>query len=259
MALDKFVNRHNGPTAGDLPKMLDTIGVDSIDSLIRETVPASIMLDKPLNLPAAMSEYEYLNHIRKLGGKNKLFRSFIGTGYYGTGVLSVVVRNVLENPAWYTSYTPYQAEISQGRLEALLNFQTMISELTGMDLANASLLDEATAGSEAMIMMYNARSREATKAGINKLFVDINMFPQTIDVILTRAEPMGIEMVTGDFRDQVIDNTFFGAIVQYPAADGSLQDYSEFVKKTHESGALVAVGTDLMSLALLTPSGRMGC
>ena len=258
MALDKFVNRHNGPDAGDLPQMLKTIGVDSIDALIKETVPASIMLDKPLSLPPAMSEYEYLNHIRDLGRKNKMFRSFIGMGYYGTGVLSVVVRNILENPAWYTSYTPYQAEISQGRLEALLNFQTMVSELTGMDLANASLLDEATAGSEAMIMMYNARSREATKAGVNKLFVDNNMFPQTVDVIKTRSEPMGIEMVTGDFRNQVIDNTFFGAIVQYPAADGSLQDYSEFVKMTHDAGALVAVGSDLMSLVLLTPPGEWG-
>jgi glycine dehydrogenase len=238
--------------------MLKTIGVDSIDTLVKETVPASIMLKKPLNLPGEMSEFEYLNHIRGLGKKNKMFRSFIGMGYYGTGVLPVVVRNILENPAWYTSYTPYQAEISQGRLEALLNFQTMVSELSGMDIANASLLDEATAGSEAMIMMYNARSRAAVKADVKKLFVDENMFPQTSDVILTRSEPLGIEMVTGDFRKQVLDSSFFGAIVQYPAADGSLPDYKEFVKKAHDVEALVSVGSDLMSLVMLTPPGEWG-
>ncbi|MCD4769696.1 MAG: glycine dehydrogenase (aminomethyl-transferring), partial [Bacteroidales bacterium] len=222
MALDNFVNRHNGPSEKEVPGMLETIGVNSLDDLIKETVPSSIMLDKPLNLPAAISEYEYLNHIRKVGGKNKQYRSFIGMGYYGTGVLSVVVRNVLENPAWYTSYTPYQAEISQGRLEALLNFQTMVSDLTGMDIANSSLLDEATAGSEAMIMMFNARSRAVVKAGVRKMFVDENMFPQTRDVILTRSEPLGIELVTGKFSDQKIDDSFFGAIVQYPAANGDI-------------------------------------
>ncbi len=258
MAFDKFITRHNGPTEDELPGMLKTIGVDSLDKLIEETVPMNIMLDKALDLPEAMSEYEYLNHIRKLGGKNKLNRSFIGMGYYGTGVLSVVLRNVLENPAWYTSYTPYQAEISQGRLEALLNFQTMISELTGMELANASLLDESTAGAEAMIMMYNARSRAATKAGINKLFVDKNIFPQTLDVIITRAEPLGIEVVCDDFRSQKIDDTFFGSIVQYPAADGDLPEYKNFTDKVHESGGLISVGADLISLALLTPPGEWG-
>ncbi len=258
MAFDKFITRHNGPTEDELPGMLKTIGVDSLDKLIEETVPMNIMLDKALDLPEAMSEYEYLNHIRKLGGRNKLNRSFIGMGYYGTGVLSVVLRNVLENPAWYTSYTPYQAEISQGRLEALLNFQTMISELTGMELANASLLDESTAGAEAMIMMYNARSRAATKAGINKLFVDKNIFPQTLDVIITRAEPLGIEVVCDDFRSQKIDDTFFGSIVQYPAADGDLPEYKNFTEKVHESGGLISVGADLISLALLTPPGEWG-
>ncbi|MDX2414788.1 MAG: aminomethyl-transferring glycine dehydrogenase, partial [Bacteroidales bacterium] len=258
MAFDKFITRHNGPTEDELPGMLKTIGVDSLDKLIEETVPTNIMLDKALDLPEAMSEYEYLNHIRKLGGKNKLNRSFIGMGYYGTGVLSVVLRNVLENPAWYTSYTPYQAEISQGRLEALLNFQTMISELTGMDLANASLLDEATAGAEAMIMMFNARSRVAAKAGVKKLFVDKNIFPQTLDVINTRAEPHGIEVVCDDFRSQKIDDTFFGSIVQYPAADGDLPEYKKFAEKVHESGGLISVGADLISLALLTPPGEWG-
>jgi glycine dehydrogenase len=258
MAFDKFVNRHNGPTEKDLPGMLKTIGVSSIDQLIKETVPQSIMLDKSLDLPDAMNEQEYLGYIRKIGKKNIQNRSFIGMGYYGTGVLPVVVRNVLENPAWYTSYTPYQAEISQGRLEALLNFQTMVSDLTGMDMANASLLDEATAGSEAMILMYNSRSRAKTKAGVKKMFIDENMFPQTIDVVLTRAEPLGIELVKGDFRTAEIDDSFFGAMVQYPAADGDIPDYKEFVEKVHSVEALVSVGADLMSLALLVPPGEWG-
>ncbi|MCA1757595.1 MAG: aminomethyl-transferring glycine dehydrogenase [Bacteroidales bacterium] len=258
MALDKFVNRHNGPRESELAGMFETIGVKSMDQLISETVPSGIMLDKPLDLPEAMSEYEYLDHIRRIGSMNKLYRSFIGMGYYGTGVLSVVVRNVLENPAWYTSYTPYQAEISQGRLEALLNFQTMVSELTGMDMANASLLDESTAGSEAMIMMYNARSRDAVKRGVSKLFLDKNIFPQTRDVILTRAEPLGIEVVEGDFKELVPDNTFFGAVVQYPAADGSMQDFTGFTENCHKNEMLVSVGSDLMSLVLLVPPGEWG-
>ncbi len=258
MALDKFVSRHNGPRENEIPEMLKVIGVSSLDNLIDQTVPAAIRLTKPLDLPEAMSEYEYTNYLKKLGAKNSIYRSFIGMGYYGTAVLPVVVRNVLENPAWYTSYTPYQAEISQGRLEALLNFQTMVSEITGMELANASLLDEATAGAEAMIMMFNSRSRAAAKEGINKLFVDNNIFPQTLDVIVTRAEPLGIEVVTGDFREHKIDRSFFGAIVQYPAADGSIADYSTFVGSVHDSEALVAVATDLMSLVLLTPPGEWG-
>ncbi|HZY26351.1 MAG TPA: glycine dehydrogenase (aminomethyl-transferring), partial [Bacteroidales bacterium] len=172
MHSDKFVNRHNGPRKHELPQMLETIGVNSLDELIDKTVPGNIRLEKPLRLPEAMSEFEYLNHIKSIGQKNKMFRTFIGQGYYGVAPLSVVTRNVLENPAWYTSYTPYQAEISQGRLEALLNFQTVIIELTGMQIANASLLDESTAAAEAMIMMYNARSRASVKAGANRFFVD---------------------------------------------------------------------------------------
>ena len=172
MLSDKFVNRHNGPREDELPQMLKIIGVDSLDQLIEKTVPASIMLEKPLRLPEAMSEFEYLNHIRAIGKKNKMFRSFIGQGYYGVASLSVIIRNVLENPSWYTSYTPYQAEISQGRLEALLNFQTMITGLTGMEIANASLLDESTAGAEAMVMMLNARSRASVKAGAVKFLAD---------------------------------------------------------------------------------------
>ncbi|MEA1886859.1 MAG: aminomethyl-transferring glycine dehydrogenase [Bacteroidota bacterium] len=258
MAFDKFVNRHIGPRDNEVTPMLETIGADSLDGLIKETVPHSIMLEKPLELPEAMSEFEYLNYIRKIGAKNEQYRSFIGMGYYGTAPLSVITRNVLENPGWYTSYTPYQAEISQGRLEALLNFQTMVSELTGVELANASLLDEATAGAEAMIMMHNARSRSDVKAGVNKLFVDEKIFPQTLEVILTRAEPLGIELVIGDYNEEEIDDSFFGVILQYPSSDGDIRDYSSFVEKVHSVGALVAVASDLMSLVLLTPPGEWG-
>lgn len=258
MATDKFVNRHNGPRTHELPKMLETIGVKSLDELIDKTVPANIRLEKPLLLPEAMSEYEYLNHIRTLGSKNKLFRSFIGQGYYGVAPLSVIIRNVLENPAWYTSYTPYQAEISQGRLEALLNYQTMVIELTGMQIANASLLDEATAAAEAMIMMFNARSRAAVKAGANKFFVDEDMFLQTLDVIGTRAEPLGIELVHGRFNEIIFDEKFFGAIVQYPSGSGQINDYREFTLRAHEKGLLVGVAADLMSLVLLSPPGEWG-
>ncbi len=258
MAFDKFVNRHIGPRDNEISRMLEIVGADSLDGLIKETVPPSIMIEKPLELPEAMSEFEYLNYIRKIGSKNKQYRSFIGMGYYGTASPSVIIRNVLENPGWYTSYTPYQAEISQGRLEALLNYQTMVSELTGMELANASLLDEATAGAEAMIMMHNARSRAAVKAGVNRLFVDEMIFPQTLDVILTRAEPLGIELVMGDYAEQELDNSFFGAILQYPSANGDIIDYKGFVDKAHSVEALVAVASDLMSLVLLIPPGEWG-
>jgi glycine dehydrogenase len=238
--------------------MLRTIGVNSLEELIERTVPKSIVLDKPLRLPEAMSEFEYLNYIKSLGQKNKMFRSFIGQGYYGVALLSVIIRNVLENPSWYTSYTPYQAEISQGRLEALLNFQTMIIELTGMEIANASLLDESTAAAEAMIMMFNARSRASVKAGANKFFVDDDVFPQTLDVIKTRSTPLGIELVTGKYTAAFFDESFFGSFVQYPAASGQLRDYKAFTDLAHAAGVLVGVAADLMSLALLTPPGEWG-
>lgn len=256
MSSDIFASRHIGPRENEVPAMLETIGVNSLDELIDKTVPSSIRLDKPLNLPGAMSEYEYLNHIKKLGLRNKMYRSFIGQGYYGVATLPVVVRNVLENPAWYTSYTPYQAEISQGRLEALLNFQTMIIDLTGMQIANASLLDESTAAAEAMIMMFNARSRAAIKAGARKFFVDDDVFLQTLDVIETRSEPLGIELVKGKFDEVVFDESFFGAFIQYPAASGQIRDYSGFTDRAHSSGLLVGVAADLMSLAILTPPGE---
>ena len=258
MSTDKFVNRHNGPRSHELPQMLKVIGADSLDKLIDKTIPGKIRLTEPLRLPKAMSEYEYLNHLKGLGAKNKLYRSFIGQGYYGVAPLSVIIRNVLENPSWYTSYTPYQAEISQGRLEALLNFQTMIIELTGLQIANASLLDEATAAAEAMIMMFNARSRAAVKAGANKFFVDNDIFLQTLDVIKTRSEPLGIELVTGNYREAHFDEMFFGAFVQYPSASGQIKDYSDFAVKAHSSGALVGAAADLMSLAILTPPGEWG-
>ena len=241
-----------------MPQMLKSIGVDSLDQLIEKTVPKSIMLEKPLRLPEAMSEFEYLNHIKSIGQKNKMFRSFIGQGYYGVATLSVVVRNVLENPAWYTSYTPYQAEISQGRLEALLNFQTMITELTGMGIANASLLDESTAAAEAMIMMFNARSRASVKAGANKFFIDDDIFPQTLDVITTRSKPLGIELITGKYTKAVFDESFFGSFIQYPSASGQVRDYKAFTDLAHSAGLLVGVAADLMSLALLTPPGEWG-
>jgi glycine dehydrogenase len=258
MLSDKFVNRHIGPAEEDLPVMLKTIGVSSIDQLIEKTVPQSIRLERPLRLPEAMSEFEYLNHIRSIGKKNKMFRSFIGQGYYGVSVPPVIIRNVLENPSWYTSYTPYQAEISQGRLEALLNFQTMIIQLTGLGIANASLLDESTAAAEAMILMFNARCKAAAKAGANKFFIDDDIFPQTLDVITTRAKPLGIELVIGKYTSVTFDSSYFGSFVQYPSASGQLRDYKAFADMAHAAGILVGVAADLMSLAILTPPGEWG-
>jgi len=256
MTSDHFVNRHIGPRESEVIDMCKTIGVKSPDHLIDQTLPASIRLDRPLNLPPAMSEYEYITHLRDLGSRNKLYRSFIGQGYYGVAVPSVIVRNVLENPAWYTSYTPYQAEISQGRLEALLNFQTMIASLTAMEIGNASLLDEATAAAEAMIMMFNARSRDKAKAGANLFLVDNTVFKQTRDVLVTRAAPLGIDIQFTDYTQFEPDTRLFGVIVQYPSANGEIRDYREMVEKMHASGALVGVGADLMSLTLLTPPGE---
>ena len=258
MSTDNFVNRHNGPRDHELPSMLKAIGVTSLDQLIKKTIPESIMLNNTLKLPPAMSEFEYLNHLRMIGRKNKMFRSFIGQGYYGVAPLSVIIRNVLENPSWYTSYTPYQAEISQGRLEALLNFQTMIIQLTGMEIANASLLDESTAAAEAMIMMFNARSRASVKAGAVKFFIDDDIFPQTIDVMKTRSAPLGIDLVQGKYTGATFNESYFGALVQYPAASGQIRDYKSFTAMAHAAGILVGVAADLMSLALLTPPGEWG-
>jgi len=258
MTSDRFLNRHIGPRDGDAAEMCKAIGVDSPEQLIDQTVPASIRLDRTLTLPPAMSEFEYLAHIRELGKRNKLYRSFIGQGYYSVATLPVIVRNVLENPAWYTSYTPYQAEISQGRLEALLNFQTMVTSLTAMEIANASLLDESTAAAEAMVMMYNARSRDKVKAGANRFLVDNSVFRQTRDVLITRAAPLDIDIQFIDYTQFEPEAQIFGVLVQYPASNGEIRDYRELVEKVHGEGGLVAVGADLMSLTLLTPPGEWG-
>lgn len=236
--------------------MLERIGVDSLDELIGKTIPGSIRLKEPLDLPEGISEFEYIQRLRRIAGKNKLFKSYIGLGYYGTILPAVIQRNVLENPAWYTSYTPYQAEISQGRLEALLNFQTMVTGLTGMEIANASLLDEATAAAEAMIMLFNTRSRTAVKENRNRFFVDRNTFPQTLELLKTRSEPLGIELITGDFNDFRFDMPVFGALVQYPNADGEIVDYASFAQRAQENETPLAVVADIMSLAILSPPGE---
>ena len=254
----KFVDRHIGPRDHEIPQMLKTIGVKSLDQLIEKTVPKSIMLENPPRLPQALSEYEYLNHLRSIGRKNKMFRSFIGQGYYGVAPLSVITRNVLENPSWYTSYTPYQAEISQGRLEALLNYQTMIIDLTAMEIANASLLDESTAAAEAMLMMFNARSRASVKAGANKFFIDDDVFQQTVEVLITRSKPLGIQLVSGKYTQASFDESYFGSLVQYPTASGQVRDYKSFSYMAHSAGVLVGVAADLISLSLLIPPGEWG-
>lgn len=259
MSQDKFVERHIGMNDQELAQMLQVIGVKSVEELISQVVPATIRLKQPLNLPAeGMSEYEFMNHIREISRKNKIYRSLIGMGYYGTASPAVILRNVFENPAWYTSYTPYQAEISQGRLEALLNFQTAVISLTGMEVSNCSLLDEATAAAEAMLMMFAIRSREAVKEGRNVLFVDENIFPQTLDLLLTRSEPFGIEIISDRFDNYTFTGREFGAIVQYPAANGEVRDYEDFTAAAHSRGVLVTVAADILSLALLKAPGEWG-
>ncbi|MEI6853169.1 MAG: glycine dehydrogenase (aminomethyl-transferring), partial [Bacteroidota bacterium] len=258
MITNNFTARHNGPRGAEVEKMLETIGVSSLDELIDQTIPQSIRLTEPLHIPEGINEYQFLNHIKEVGAKNLIYKSYIGLGYYGTIVPGVIVRNILENPGWYTSYTPYQAEISQGRLEALLNFQTVISDLTAMPIANASLLDEGTAAAEAMIMFYNARSREQVKNNVNRFFVAKCTFPQTIEVLKTRSAPLGIELVIGKHKDTELDGSYFGALLQYPTAHGRVNDYADFVTKAHAAGVSVAVAADLLSLTMLTPPGEWG-
>ncbi len=256
--MDSFVDRHNGPRREEITKMLKTIGVSSLDQLIEQTIPSQIRLKKALNVATGLSEFDYLNKLRKTGSKNKVYRTYIGTGYYGTIVPPVIQRNILENPGWYTAYTPYQAEISQGRLEALLNFQTMVCSLTGMPVANASLLDEATAAAEAMAMFFSSRSREKEKSGACQFFVAKNCFPQTLDVLKTRAIPLGIEIVTGDQSAFSPTEKYFGALIQYPDSTGNVTDPTPFVSKAQKAGIPLAVGTDLLALALLKPPGEWG-
>ncbi len=258
MKMEQFKKRHIGISEDDKKVMLETIGVSSVEELIDQTIPSDIRITESLNLPAPLSENEYMEEITKIASGNKLFTSYIGMGWYDTITPSVVYRNVFENPVWYTSYTPYQAEISQGRLEALLNFQTIVSELTALPLANSSLLDEATSAAEAAQMMYGLRSRDQVKNSSETLFIDENMFPQTLSVVKTRMNYVGIDVVIGDYKSAVLDNSFFGAILQYPNGDGSAVDYREFVTKAHEVGCKVAVATDLMALVMLTPPGEWG-
>ncbi len=253
---DKFVARHNGPRETEVKEMLKKIGVSSVDELINQTVPEKIRLKKPLKVGDAMSEFQYMKHLRSVAKKNKVFRSYIGLGYYNNILPAVIQRNVLENPGWYTAYTPYQAEIAQGRLEALLNFQTMVVDLSAMPIVNASLLDEATAGAEAMFMFYNNRGK--TKQGAHKFFVSNTCFPQNIDVVKTRAVPVGIEVVVGDANTVSFDDSFFGALIQYPDINGEITDYKNFVAGCKAKEIQVAVATDLLALALITPPGEWG-
>ncbi len=258
MITNNFARRHNGPAPEQTRTMLQVIGVDSMDELIEKTVPARIRLPKPLDLPPAMNEYEYLNHLHALAAKNQVFRSYIGMGYYNCITPAVITRNILENPGWYTSYTPYQAEISQGRLEALLNYQTMVGDMTGLPLVNASLLDEGTAAAEAMIMFYHGRNRDKVKANAAVCFVDERIFPQTLSVIETRAHLLGLEIRTGRMEEFTFTPEVFGAIVQQIDRNGQVHELKPFIDKAHAAGALVAVASDLMALAVLRAPGQDG-
>lgn len=258
MNTDVFAARHIGITERDLPHMLETIGVESMEQLIYETIPDDIKLKKPLDLPEGISEHEFLSHLNELAKKNKVFKTYIGLGYHESLTPSVIKRNILENPGWYTAYTPYQAEIAQGRLEALLNFQTMVSDLTGMEIANASLLDESTAAAEAMNMLFELRSRQQKKSGAVKFFVSEEILPQTLSLLETRAIPLGIELVIGDHETFDFSEEFYGALLQYPGKHGQVNDYASFVEKAKENEIKVAVAADILSLVLLTPPGEWG-
>ncbi|PZV06920.1 MAG: glycine dehydrogenase (aminomethyl-transferring), partial [Leptolyngbya sp.] len=253
-SLSPFVARHLGPTAHDTEAMLAALGYASLDELISATVPASICLKQPLNLPEGLDEAAALAQLKTLAARNQVWRSYLGLGYANTLTPPVIQRNVLENPGWYTQYTPYQPEISQGRLEALLNFQTLVSDLTGMEIANASLLDEGTAAAEAMTLAFNARKQKAA----NTFWVSAACHPQTIDVVKTRALPLGIEVMVGDHRCFSFDTPVFGVLLQYPATDGAIYDYADFTAQAHGAKALVTVAADLLSLTLLRPPGEFG-
>ena len=253
----EFAGRHIGTNEAEKNEMLTTIGINSLDELIDKTVPAAIRLKKSLQLPVAQTEFEYLNELKKIAAKNKVFKTYIGQGYYNTITPSVILRNVFENPGWYTQYTPYQAEISQGRLESLLNYQTMVCDLTGLELANASLLDEATAAAEAMAMLFHQKNKSENISS-PKFFVDQHVFEQTKEVLLTRATPISIELVYGDYKTATLDENYFGAIVQYPNSIGSVEDYRDFINKVHAVNGYVVMATDLLALTLLTPPGELG-
>src|SRR5947199_830228 len=250
--IDAFERRHIGPNEEEVRAMLRDVGFDSLDALIDATVPKDIRFKRQLNLPEAKSEGEALVELRAIAQKNNIACSFIGAGYYDSITPPVIQRNILENPGWYTAYTPYQAEIAQGRLEALLNFQQMIIDLTALDIANASMLDEATAAAEAMVLCH------AVVPNRKRFFVADNCHPQTIAVVQTRAKPLGIEIKIGDYSQFKFDGTFFGALVQYPATDGAIYDYAEFVRQAHDAGALVVVAADILALTLIKPPGEFG-
>lgn len=253
-----FSDRHNGPRAYEQAEMLKTLGVSSLEEIVEQTVPKDILLKEPLKLDPAMSEHEYIARLKEIASKNKNFRSMIGLGFYGTASPAVITRNIFENPSWYTSYTPYQAEISQGRLEALVNFQTMISSLTGFNLSNCSMLDDATAAAEAMRMMFELRSRDAVKAGKNVVFVDNNIFPQVLSVLQTRSAALGIEIEMGNFAEYQFSEKCYGAILQYPASNGEVRDYADFSAKAREKGIMVAAYCDLLALALFKEPAAWG-
>ncbi len=252
----EFIKRHIGPNTEDTKKMLDTVGVKSIDELIEKTVPNIIRSKKAMQIPEGLSEFEMLQSLKSIADKNIVATNFIGQGYYGTKTPSVILRNIFENPGWYTQYTPYQAEIAQGRLESLLNFQTMVCDLTGMPIANASLLDEATAAAEAMAMIFN-HVNKGDNVAQPKLFVDSAIFPQTKDVLATRANPIHIQIVEGDYKNTKIDAGFFGAIVQYPNNTGSIEDYTQFIDQVHAVGGLVILVADILALSLLKSPGEL--
>jgi glycine dehydrogenase len=258
MKTDAFALRHIGPRENDLEHMLKTIGAATLEQLIQETIPSDIRLKSDLDLEPAMTEYEFANHIQKLGNKNKVFQSYIGLGYNAAIIPAVIQRNVFENPGWYTAYTPYQAEIAQGRLEAILNFQTMVIELTGMEIANASLLDEGTAAAEAMALLFDVRSRDQKKANVCKFFVSEEILLQTLSVLQTRSTPIGVELVVGNHEEFDFSSEYFGAILQYPGKFGQVHDYTAFIAKAAENEIKVAVAADILSLAKLTPPGEMG-
>lgn len=258
MNTDRFALRHIGPRRADLEPMLETIGVDSIDQLIHETIPAGIRLKNDLNLDDAMSEYEFLSHINALGNENKQYRTYIGLGYNAGITPAVIQRNILENPGWYTAYTPYQAEIAQGRLEALLNYQTMVTDLTGMELANASLLDESTAAAEGMTLLFSVRERDQKKNNYIKFFVDQDVLPQTKELLKTRAIPLGIELVEGNPQDMDMNDHYYGVLLQYPGASGRVVDYTAFAKECSSKNIKIAVAADILSLIVLEAPGHWG-
>jgi len=258
MNTESFSSRHIGPRGESIKEMLNEVGAESVGELIYETIPNDIKLERKLNLPEPLTEFEFSNHVQGLASQNKVYKSYIGLGYHQAILPAVIQRNVFENPGWYTAYTPYQAEIAQGRLEALLNFQTMVSDLTGMELANASLLDEATSAAEAMTLLFAVRSREQKKNNIVKFFVGENVLPQTLALLKTRSEPLEIELVVGNPEKFDFDESYFGALIQYSGKHGEIHDYHEFTKKAQANNIKVAVAADLLSLTLLEAPGDWG-